>query len=160
MPNFNPTSHIESKYQKWKPEIQKILERMEKEAVGYPSLVEGDAVRFHFPPAIKESYAKINTRNSTPIGSRYTQEQEKALEESKSEGTIPSGTLKLRPSSNIQMAVYFPERQYLLVSFKSGSTYEYKKVDIDVITLWESASSAGSFFHYNIRTSFKFKKVG
>lgn len=68
--------------------------------------------------------------------------------------------LELKPSSNVQGAVYYPDKEYLIVSFKSGSTYAYSGVSIWVIVDWESAASTGSYFYHNIRTSYNFSKVG
>jgi len=65
-----------------------------------------------------------------------------------------------KPSSTIQSAAYWIEKQYLVVSFKSGATYDYQQVPLNTILMWERAPSAGSFFYYNIRTSFKYSKVG
>lgn len=72
---------------------------------------------------------------------------------------MESFTVTLPESSTIQTAIYFPRRNYLRVSFKSGSTYSYDKVPNDVIKSWTQAKSAGSFFYYNIRTTFKYQKV-
>ena len=68
--------------------------------------------------------------------------------------------LNLPSSSTIQAAAYWPERQYLVVSFKSGHTYSYDKVQLDTVQKWENASSAGSYFYYNIRMSYAYKKLG
>lgn len=68
-------------------------------------------------------------------------------------------TLSLPPSSTIQTATYYPKRKYLEVSFKSGSTYSYESVPYNVIMAWRLAPSAGSFFYYNIRTSFEYRKI-
>lgn len=72
---------------------------------------------------------------------------------------LQSFTLELPPSSTIQTATYWPSRQYLTVSFKSGSTYSYNDVPFKVVVAWRMAPSAGSFFYYNIRTSFRYQKI-
>lgn len=72
---------------------------------------------------------------------------------------LDSFTVRLPPSSTIQTATYWPQDVYLTVSFKSGHTYEYNEVPMKVIKAWMLASSAGSFFYYNIRTSFQYHKV-
>lgn len=68
--------------------------------------------------------------------------------------------LNLPASTTIQAAAYSPEREYLIVSFKSGHTYDYTDVPLSLILKWEEALSAGSFFYYNIRLSFKYRKLG
>lgn len=68
--------------------------------------------------------------------------------------------LRLSSSSTIQSAAYWPSKAYLIVSFKSGHTYSYEGVGPWVIQDWEQANSAGSFFYWNIRTSFKYQKMG
>lgn len=75
------------------------------------------------------------------------------------QATLQSFTLELPPSSTIQTATYWPSRQYLTVSFKSGSTYSYDDVPFKVMVAWKLAPSAGSFFYYNIRTTFKYQKI-
>jgi KTSC domain-containing protein len=67
--------------------------------------------------------------------------------------------LKLNFSTTIQSAVYWPQYQLLYVSFKSGSSYEYRGVPLEIVEMLESASSHGSFFYHNIRTSFSYHKV-
>ena len=68
-------------------------------------------------------------------------------------------TLTLPVSSTIQTAEYYPKKQYLIVSFKSGGSYSYTSVDFEVIRNWMNASSAGSFFYYNIRKSYRYRKM-
>jgi hypothetical protein len=75
------------------------------------------------------------------------------------QATLQSFTLELPPSSTIQTATYWPGRQYLTVSFKSGHTYSYDDVPFKVMVAWKMAPSAGSFFYYNIRTSFRYQKI-
>ena len=69
-------------------------------------------------------------------------------------------TVSLPSSSTIQQAAYWPERQYLVVSFKSGHTYDYQKVPLDVVESWENAASAGAYFYRNIRMSYIYRKMG
>ena len=68
--------------------------------------------------------------------------------------------VRLPQSSTIQQAAYWPDKQYLVVSFKSGHTYDYQQVPVDRVLAWEGAASAGSFFYYNIRMKFKYSKLG
>ena len=87
------------------------------------------------------------------------------------DGDIPKGgtdnanredrkQLRLPQSSTIQSAAYWPEKNYLVVSFKSGHTYGYDDVPVVVVKKWEWAPSSGSFFYRNIRMSFKYRKLG
>ncbi len=68
--------------------------------------------------------------------------------------------LQLPASSTIQQAAYWPQKEYLVVSFKSGHTYSYDKVPLLTVLLWEQVTSAGSWFYYNIRTSYSYRKLG
>lgn len=68
--------------------------------------------------------------------------------------------VSLPASSTIQSAAFWPTKQYLLVSFKSGHTYSYQNVPAMTIGMWEFAVSAGSFFYYNIRMSYPYQKMG
>lgn len=68
--------------------------------------------------------------------------------------------LQLSPSSTIQAAAYWPNKEYLIVNFKSGHTYSYDNVPLQTVIIWEWATSAGSWFYYNIRTSYPYKKLG
>ena len=68
-------------------------------------------------------------------------------------------TLTLPASSTIQTASYWPKKQLLQVSFKSGSTYQYEDVPLITVKFWMAASSAGSWFYYNIRTSYEYRKI-
>jgi hypothetical protein len=67
--------------------------------------------------------------------------------------------LTLPQSSNIQAAAYFEDKELLLVTFHSGSTYEYYEVSPDLVYSWEKAPSAGRFHYYNIRMSFEYHKL-
>jgi hypothetical protein len=75
------------------------------------------------------------------------------------QATLQSFTLELPPSSTIQTATYWPSRQYLTVSFKSGHTYSYDEVPFQVMVAWKLAPSAGSFFYYNIRMTYRYRKI-
>ena len=75
------------------------------------------------------------------------------------QGELESFTLSLPPSSTIQSSTYWPKKQYLTVSFKSGSTYEYNNVPYNVVIGWRFAASAGSYFFYRIRTSYEYRKI-
>ncbi len=68
--------------------------------------------------------------------------------------------LQLPASSTIQQAAYWPQKEYLVVSFRSGSTYSYSSVPLLTVLIWEQVTSAGSWFYYNIRTSYAYRKLG
>ena len=72
---------------------------------------------------------------------------------------LDSFTLSLPPSSTIVKATYWPKKQVLQVEFKSGSTYKYEEVPMLTVKMWMSASSAGSWFYYNIRMSYSYFKL-
>lgn len=72
---------------------------------------------------------------------------------------LESFTLSLPPSSTIQTATYYPKKRYLTVSFKSGSTYSYDSVPYNIMMAWRLSPSAGSYFYYNIRTKFNYRKI-
>lgn len=67
--------------------------------------------------------------------------------------------LALPSSSTIQQAAYIWDKEYLIVNFKSGHTYDYSDVPNKTIVNWEKASSAGHYFYYNIRKSFSYRKI-
>lgn len=80
-------------------------------------------------------------------------------EEDATEPSDENKNLSLKASSTIQSANYWPDKEFLIVSFKSGGSYSYKGVPLNIILSWEQASSAGSYFYYNIRTSFSYQKL-
>lgn len=79
----------------------------------------------------------------------------------KSDGKIDveEFSLRLPESSNIQSARYNVVENELDVTFHSGSTYRYFDVQMGTVELWMSASSAGKFHYWNIRMSFKYKRM-
>lgn len=62
-------------------------------------------------------------------------------------------------SSNLLYVEYVEDIEYLFVSFKSGTTYSYTDVPKEVVDNLMSASSKGSYFYYNIRTSYDYQKI-
>lgn len=118
------------------------------------AVFNNDKVSFGFIDlTIPDSPARLKEKNRTTVTGQHPAESHRPPD------AEDSKQLKLPASSTIQQAAYWPDKQYLLVNFKSGSTYDYQSVPVSVIERWESASSAGSFFYYNIRTSFQYKKV-
>lgn len=89
----------------------------------------------------------------------YENQPDKAQPQDLEQAQLQSFTLELPPSSTIQTATYWPSRQYLTVSFKSGHTYSYDEVPFQVMVAWKLAPSAGSFFYYNIRMTYRYRKI-
>lgn len=105
--------------------------------------------------------AKQDVRNENPVAksSAETAYDDQTKDKYDVSGKT-SAQLELKASSTIQQAAYFPTKQYLVVGFKNGGSYSYDGVGEDVIESWQAADSAGSFFYYNIRMSFKYQKLG
>ena len=61
-------------------------------------------------------------------------------------------------SSNLDEVRYYPDDEMLYVQFKSNAVYRYHKVPRKVFIALLKADSHGSFFYYNIRTSFKYER--
>ncbi len=105
--------------------------------------------------------SKQDERNENPVAKSSA---EAAYDDLKTDKYDVSGKttaqLELKASSTIQQAAYFPTKQYLVVGFKNGGSYSYDGVGEDIIESWQAADSAGSFFYYNIRMSFKYQKLG
>lgn len=117
--------------------------------------VDNDKVEFGFPQALKDT---VNMQMSSLAqrggsGIKLNEPQKEAVAQGKKQ-------LAMKASSTIQQAAYWPSKEYLIVSFKSGSTYSYNDVPLLTVLLWEQASSAGSWFYYNIRTSYNYQKMG
>lgn len=94
---------------------------------------------------------------SLPVGGRTRERLSAGDEEQFSDENTQ---LSIKASSTIQAAAYWKDRQYLVVSFKSGGSYSYTDVPVGVVQRWERATSAGSYFYYNIRTSYGYQKLG
>jgi hypothetical protein len=62
-------------------------------------------------------------------------------------------------SSSLSSATYDSLTEDLNIKFKSGSTYQYKKVPWITFTNFRLAESQGKFFMKNIKENFKFKKI-
>lgn len=69
--------------------------------------------------------------------------------------------LNIPESSNIAAVRYDEDAQRLEVDFKNGgATYEYYKVPKDVAEGFETAESAGKYFHANIvKGGYGYKKL-
>lgn len=134
----------------------------------YKTSVVEDRIDFGMPKRqTTPSSAFDMNKNITPVdGKPLSSDKESAASEEGEAGKSffhapnKQRQVKLRPSSTIQSAAYWPTKEYLLVSFKSGATYSYEGVPEATIIFWQSASSAGSFFYYNIRMNYKYQKQG
>jgi len=71
------------------------------------------------------------------------------------------GNMKINryESSTLDSSIYFLDRQVLLMTFKSGTTYEYKEVDSQTYTDFVLSESHGSAFNKLIKSKFTAKKV-
>lgn len=63
-------------------------------------------------------------------------------------------------SSNLAAVGYDAASETLRVKFKSGLVYTYSGVPYTVFYALSKASSLGSYFYYNIRTSYPYTKSG
>lgn len=138
--------------------IEQIIKQLEDQEPPYRvKSIENDKVKFGFPEELKMTIREQLQQATTPIGQNVNNPRIKTagkpIEETK-------GTLRLPTSSTIQQAAYWPKKEYLVVSFKSGHTYDYNRVPLVKIVQWEDAASAGSFFYYNIRMAFPYRKIG
>ena len=62
-------------------------------------------------------------------------------------------------SSNLKSSNYNTETSELVVEFKKGGKYSYKKVPISIFTKMRMAESQGSYFSKNISRTYKYKKL-
>lgn len=68
--------------------------------------------------------------------------------------------IKTPDSSNIAAVRYDDDTQKLEIDFKQGGTYEYDNVPKDVAEGFESAPSAGKYFHANIvKGGYNYRKI-
>jgi len=63
-------------------------------------------------------------------------------------------------SSNLRSVGYDPDRSVLEIEFHSGGVYQYTAVPPGVHQGLMSASSKGTYFHQNIKSSYSYHKVG
>ena len=138
--------------------IEEIAKRLEKEAGIHPfhMSLENEQARFGFPPEVHMTMAEQLQQATQPVGGR--QQFKPHANDAQFKDT--NKQLSLPASSTIQQAAYWRERQYLVVSFKSGHSYDYSGVELLKMLQWEQAASAGSFFYYNIRMNYPYKKLG
>jgi hypothetical protein len=75
----------------------------------------------------------------------------------KIEGTVIEVLIE---SSNLKSAKYDTESKNLVVTFNSGSIYEYNNVPWEKFTKFRMAKSQGKYFNESISRSYKYTKVG
>lgn len=63
-------------------------------------------------------------------------------------------------SSNIASASYDEDSELLVVTFRSGASYEYASVPPPVAKSFEEAPSPGSFLHNSIKPLYQARKIG
>jgi KTSC domain len=59
------------------------------------------------------------------------------------------------PSKAIADIEYDPERKWLTVTFVNGQVYRYDAVPPEVCAAFQSASSKGEYFNFNIRDQYR-----
>lgn len=62
-------------------------------------------------------------------------------------------------STAIDAIAYDEQRLLLRIRFKSGRTYSYENVPVDVYEELLSAESQGAYFNRNIRDAFEYREV-
>ena len=143
----------------YKSVIDELIEQFGEADKAYTMKPHTDKVNFGFPESMTQPMNKQLQAAMVAPGQG----------KSKPEPFKPDASNRLNPnkkqldlpaSSTIQQAAYWPNREYLVVSFKSGHTYDYQGVELISVLLWEQASSAGSWFYYNIRMKYSYKKIG
>lgn len=66
---------------------------------------------------------------------------------------------EIEDSTQMQIVSFDATKLLLTVTFKSGATYEYYDVPIDVAENLLQAESMGRYFHRYVRGPYKYKKV-
>lgn len=64
------------------------------------------------------------------------------------------------PSSTIRNFDYDPDLRTLTITFVTGRTYRYYKVDAEVAEAFRIAASKGRFFNLRIRDQYRFEELG
>jgi len=138
--------------------LDQIAEIIERDTGEKPYTVEPskDRIHFQFPEELTKPMHQQLAEATQPVGGlRKTR-----IEPNDKQFGDENKQLQLPASSTIQQASYWPKKEYLVVSFKSGHTYDYSKVPLITMIRWEQATSAGSYFYYNIRMSYRYRKMG
>lgn len=71
----------------------------------------------------------------------------------------PGVFLAIYDSSNLSRSIWDSNRQTMLMTFKSGSLYEYQNVTQELWDTMNERSSSGSYFYYNIRTDVPYRRI-
>lgn len=140
---------------------ESIIEQLQREyGESYQTSFTNDKAVFINKNMNKPLTSMQQSKFNLPVGGN-TKDTATTMDPREKEQFLDSNSqLSLKPSSTIQSAAYWADRQYLVVSFKSGHTYSYDKVSLRTIMDWQHAGSAGSYFYYNIRTSYSYQKMG
>ena len=62
-------------------------------------------------------------------------------------------------SSNIESVGYDNDEQTLFVKFKSGTTYSYSEVPVEIYDEMLQADSKGKYFYANIKSVYAYNKL-
>lgn len=68
--------------------------------------------------------------------------------------------IPFRPSTNIKSVAYDPEDQVMEIVFHDGGTYRYHGVSEETAHGFETADSAGGYFHAFVKHQHQFSKLG
>jgi hypothetical protein len=139
--------------------IDDLIEQMKDAGPSFKVSPSQDLVKFGFPEDMTQPMSKQLQQAMISPGQGKGRLDVKVHKNDK-QFSDTNKQLQLHPSSTIQQAAYWPQKEYLVVSFRSGSSYSYSGVELLQVLLWEQASSAGSWFYYNIRTSYAYRKLG
>ena len=142
-----------------KVQYESLLEQLHREyGESYQTTFRNDRASFGLPPKMKPMTEAQQSTFNNPVGGNTKGFKPEA--DDAEQFSDENAQLEIKPSSTIQSAAYWTDRKYLVVSFKSGHTYSYSGVDMQVILWWEQAASAGSFFYYNIPMNYSYQKMG
>ena len=62
-------------------------------------------------------------------------------------------------SSNIDKTSYDEEKKTMYIKFKSGGSYTYEGVPLEIYNGMQTSPSAGRYFHAVIKKNYPYKKV-
>lgn len=71
--------------------------------------------------------------------------------------TMVQETFVFRGSSNLQDATYDPDVENLTITFQDGNPYVYFNVPVSVYRGLTQASSAGQYFHRQIKGRYSYE---
>lgn len=67
--------------------------------------------------------------------------------------------IEIPRSSCIREAGYDEKTQTMIINFKSGGRYEFKRVPKDIFDQMIKAPSVGKFFHAHIEKNYQYHKI-